>query len=201
MAHQYSVAIQNGQLDQVEVVTGASAKLQIRTGAPPANCAAADSGTLIVEIPLPSDWMAAASTSAKVKAGTWQANASGAGTLTAGHYRIKDNAGSTTHVQGTAGQNVVISTNALTSANGNVLNFASTTGVVVGMNVSGTGVVSGATVVALTSTTVTLSHTSTAGVASAASITFSYDLPLDNASIANGQLVTVGTYTLNANNQ
>jgi len=27
------------------------------TGAPPANCAAADSGTLLVEIPLPADWM------------------------------------------------------------------------------------------------------------------------------------------------
>lgn len=44
MALQFSVTLRNNQLDQVESTTGTSAKLQIRTGAPPANTAAADSG-------------------------------------------------------------------------------------------------------------------------------------------------------------
>lgn len=198
--HQYSLTVINNQLDQVEATAGASAKLRILTGSPPANCAAGQTGTLIVEIPMPADWMNAAAAAAKTKLGTWSAAASGAGTLTAGYYRIVDNAGTTCHVQGTAGQSVALTTNALTAANGNVLNFAATTGVVVGMNVSGAGIPVGTTVVAVGGTTVTLSNTSTAGVANSTAITFSYDLPLDNASIANGQTVTVNTYTLNGAN-
>lgn len=199
MPTQLSTAVRNAQLDVVESTTGASAILEIRSGAPPANCAAADTGTLLASMTLPSDWMAAASGGSKALSGTWQdASANNAGT--AGHYRIKDSTGTTCHAQGTAGQSVALTTNALTAVNGNVLNFASTTGVVVGMNVSGTGVPAGATVVALTSTTVTLSMTSTAGVANAAAITFSPDLVLDNASIAAGQQVTISSYTLTAAN-
>lgn len=99
MALQFSVTLRNNQLDQVESTTGTSAKLQIRTGAPPANTAAADSGSLLIEITLPSDWMNAASSGSKTKLGTWSGAATGTGT--AGHFRIKDNAGTTTHVQGT----------------------------------------------------------------------------------------------------
>jgi hypothetical protein len=90
---------------------------------------------------------------------------------------------------------VAIATSALTAANGNVLTFASTTGVATGMNVSGTGIVAGSTVVALTSTTVTLSLTSTAGVSSATSITFGGEVTLDNTSINSGQTVTITTFT------
>lgn len=199
MALQYSVAVRDAQLDAVETAAGASAILKIRTGAPPATCATADSGTVLATFNLPADWMAAAASGSKAKLGTWQdtgADASG----TAGHFRLYDSAGTTCHAQGTAGRSVVLATNALTAANGNVLNFASTTAVVVGMNVSGSGIPSGATVVAVTSTTVTLSMTSTAGVASAAIITFAYDLPLDNAVITVGQSVTINTFTLNAAN-
>lgn len=97
---QYSVAVNNARLDAVESTTGASAKLQIRTGAAPANCAAAASGTLLCEMTLPADWMAAASAATKLKAGTWSGTGAAAGT--AGHFRIVDNAGTTCHVQGTA---------------------------------------------------------------------------------------------------
>lgn len=197
MAHQYSDAVRNAQLDAVETTVSTAPSLEVRTGAPPANCAAADSGSVLATIVLPSDWMQNAASGSKQKSvAAWSVAASAGGT--AAHYRIKQ--GATCHIQGTAGQSVVIATNALTAANGNVLNFASTTGVVVGMNVSGTGIPADTTVVALTGTTVTLSRTSTAGVSSAASITFSYDLPLDNAVIAGGQTVTVNTYTLNRGN-
>lgn len=199
MALQYSVAVRNGQLDQVESVPGTTAVMRIRTGSPPADCATADSGTVLVTPTLPSDWMAAAASGSKAKSGTWQDTSADA-TGTAGHFRIYDTAGTTCHIQGTAGQSVVLTTSALTAANGNVLTFTATTGVVVGMNVSGTGIPADTTVVAVSGTTVTLSRTSTAGVANGASITFAPDLVLDNASIVAGQSVTISTFTITAQN-
>lgn len=102
MSLQYSTTLRNNQLDQVESTTGASAKLQIRSGAPPANCAAADSGTLLCEITLPSDWMSAAAAGSKAKLGTW--SGTGAADGVAGHFRLKDNAGTTCHAQGTVAE-------------------------------------------------------------------------------------------------
>jgi len=100
MSLQYSVTLRNAQLDQVETTIGASAILYLRSGAPPADCAAADSGTLISTISLPADWMAAAASGSKAKSGTWQdTSADAAGTL--GHFRIKDSTGTTCHAQGT----------------------------------------------------------------------------------------------------
>lgn len=99
MTLQYSGAVRDAQLDAVETVVGTSPKLQLRTGAPPADCAAADSGTLLCEITLPSDWMAAASGGSKAKSGTWTGTGAAAGN--AGHFRVKNSAGSTTHGQGT----------------------------------------------------------------------------------------------------
>lgn len=100
MALQYSITLRNAQLDQAETTIGTSAILYLRSGAPPADCAAVDSGTLISTINLPADWMAAAASGAKAKSGTWQdASADNAGTL--GHFRIKDSTGTTTHMQGT----------------------------------------------------------------------------------------------------
>ena len=101
MALQYSVAVNNARLDAVETTTGATAKLRIYTGAAPANCAAAATGTLLVDMTLPADWMAAASSGSKAKAGTWSGTGVAAGT--AGYFRIVDNAGTTAHVQGTCG--------------------------------------------------------------------------------------------------
>lgn len=98
MAVQLSVTARNNRLDSFETTTGTSPKLQLRTGAQPANCAAADSGTLICEITLPSDWMAAASSGSKALSGTWQANASSSGTVA--HFRVKDSSGTTCHMQG-----------------------------------------------------------------------------------------------------
>jgi hypothetical protein len=193
---QESTAVRDASNDARETTIGAAPTLELRTGAPPANCAAADTGTLLATLTLPSDWLTASASGAKAKNGTWSGTGSAAGTP--GHYRIKQ--GATCHQQGTVGQNVVIATNALTAANGNVLNFASTTGVVVGMNIAGTGIAAGATVVALNATTVTMSHTSTAGVANAASITFSYDMASDASSISIGQAVTINSYSLTRGN-
>jgi hypothetical protein len=98
MPIQLSVAVRNARLDAIETTIGASPALEIRSGAVPANCAAADAGTLLASMALPADFMAAASAGAKAILGTWQdleANATG----TAGHFRIKQ--GATCHLQGT----------------------------------------------------------------------------------------------------
>lgn len=97
---QYSVAVRNAQLDAVETTIGATAIMRIRTGAPPANCGTADSGTVLATLTLPSDWMAAASSGSKAKAGTWEDTSADA-TGTAGHFRIYDSSGTTCHIQGT----------------------------------------------------------------------------------------------------
>lgn len=136
MTVQYSVGVNNAQLDQIETTIGTNVSLLIYTGLPPANCAAAPSGTLLVAINLPADWMAGAGSAQKAKSGTWSGTASGTGT--AGHFRICN--GSPTDVaqiQGnvdltsasptadltldntsiTAGQTVTISTFTIVAAN------------------------------------------------------------------------------------
>lgn len=102
MALQYSVTVRNAKLDAVETATGASAVLKIRSGSPPANCAAADQGTVLATINLPSDWMDAATGGTKSKAGTWT-DASADATGTAGHFRLYASDGTTCHIQGTVG--------------------------------------------------------------------------------------------------
>lgn len=100
MALQFSDALRNNRINQVETTIGVSPTLQIRSGPQPANCAAADAGTLLCSMVLPADWLANAVAGLKTKLGTWQGNAdvaAGAGTA-AGHFRIK--AGATCHMQG-----------------------------------------------------------------------------------------------------
>lgn len=102
MALQVSVAVQNARLDAIETAIGASAVLKIRSGSAPANCAAADSGTVLATLTLPSDWMAAASGGSKAKSGTWQDASADAGG-TAAHFRLYASDGTTCHAQGTVG--------------------------------------------------------------------------------------------------
>lgn len=100
MAVQLSTAVRNARLDAIETTIGVSAVLKIRTGAQPANCAAADSGTVLATLNLPSDYLAAASGGTKAKSGTWE-DTSADNTGTAAHFRIYDSGGSTCHLQGT----------------------------------------------------------------------------------------------------
>lgn len=99
MAVQMSVAVRNARLDAIETTIGTAPKLQLRTGTQPANCAAASTGTLLCEIDLPSDWLAAASSGSKALAGSWADVGVAAGTVE--HFRIFDTAGTTCHKQGT----------------------------------------------------------------------------------------------------
>lgn len=104
MAVQYSVAVRDAQLNAKETTIGTAPKLRIYNGTKPATVATALSGnTLLAEGDLPSDWLAAASSGAKAKAGTWTVTGqSGASTGTVGtFYRIYASDGTTCHEQGT----------------------------------------------------------------------------------------------------
>lgn len=100
MALQLSVAVQNARLDAIESAIGTDAVLKIRTGAAPADCAAADSGTVLATLSLPTDYMAAASSGSKAKSGTWEDTSADA-TGTAAHFRLYASDGTTCHMQGT----------------------------------------------------------------------------------------------------
>ena len=100
MTVQWSTAVRNAVLDAWETAMGTGIKVQMRSGPPPASAAAADSGTLIAEFTLASDWASAAASGTKSLSGLpVSVNAAAAGML--GHYRFKDSAGATCHEQGT----------------------------------------------------------------------------------------------------
>lgn len=112
---------------------GPTPLLGLFTGAPPANCATANSGTLICTMTLPAAWMNVAGSGAKSKVGTWQ-NTSAGGTGTIGYFRIYDVNG-ICHYQGTctntggggdmtfdntvvnAGQQITVNTFVITAGN------------------------------------------------------------------------------------
>ena len=99
MTTQLSVAVRNARLDVIETTIGASAVLKIRSGAQPANCAAADTGTVIATVSLPADYFAAAASGTKSKSGTWEDISADAGG-TAGHWRLYASDGTTCGSQG-----------------------------------------------------------------------------------------------------
>ena len=99
MSLQYSTTLRNNQLGQVQSTIGTSPHMIIYTGSAPANCAAAATGTTLVDITLPSDWMNNPSSGSVTKLGTWTGTASGTGT--AGYYRVYDSGITTCGIQGT----------------------------------------------------------------------------------------------------
>jgi hypothetical protein len=99
MTVQCSTTVRNAILDVIETTIGTAPSLLLISGTEPANCAAAQTGTTLATITLPSDWMSNASAASKALLGTWSTTASAAGTAT--HFRI--NAGATCHMQGTVG--------------------------------------------------------------------------------------------------
>jgi hypothetical protein len=104
MAVQLGVNTRNARLDAVEVTLSTAPLMTIRTLAPPANCAAANVGTVLATINLPSDWMAAATGGTKsILGGPWQDTSADASGLAA-HFRIHNTAGTVCEMQGTVGQ-------------------------------------------------------------------------------------------------
>mgnify|MGYP000022261932 CR=1 FL=1 len=98
MAFQFSTATRNAWLDAIEATIGASAKLELWTGAKPANCAAASTGTKLASVACPANYLADAVNGSKALAGVWSFVGLAAGD--AGYFRLVDSAGTTCHVQG-----------------------------------------------------------------------------------------------------
>ena len=130
MAVQLSTTVRNAMLDAIETDIGTTPLFELRTGAQPANCAAASTGNILVSDVLDSDWLAAASAGAKAKAGTWSSTAVGGSADTAGHGRIyRTGSPSVCDIQWdvsddmtvdgtiTAGQTVTVNTFTLTAGN------------------------------------------------------------------------------------
>lgn len=100
MALQESVAIRNARLDAHETTVGTAPILRLlnQTGVIPVDCAAAQTGTALTNITLPTDWMLASAAGVKAKTGTWQGTGIAAGDF---HYwRLYDSTGTTCHYQG-----------------------------------------------------------------------------------------------------
>ena len=119
MAIQLSTNVRNAMVDTYDTTIGTTARLYLYTGAsPPSSCAAADAGTTLALLTLPATYVGAGSNgTVSIANGPWTGTGLAAGT--AGHYRIKDSAQTTTHEQGTIGtgsedlvlDNAVIATN------------------------------------------------------------------------------------------
>jgi hypothetical protein len=97
-----STAVRNAQLDAIEGTVGVSPVLKLRSGAKPASCSNADTGTVVATLTLPADWMSNASGGAKGLLGTWQDlsadNSNAGGSM---HWRLYASDGTTCHLQGT----------------------------------------------------------------------------------------------------
>lgn len=186
MTFQKSVAVRNAELDAIESTIGTTPVLRFRTGAPPANCAAARSGTVLATLTLPSDWMAAAASGAKALAGTWEdtsADASGR----AGHFEVMDSGATTCHLQGIVAMPWQASTayavgDYVTNDSGKlyICTGAGTSAGSGGPTGTGTGITD---------------NTATWNYAQAAA-----DMTIDNAVFAAAQAVQVNSFTLTAGN-
>ena len=100
MAIQLAILTRNARLNAIETEIGTTAVLKMFTGAQPADCATANSGTELFTETLPTDWMGAAAAGAMSLLGTWQAVAIGGGGTVA-HFRLYASDGTTCKMQGT----------------------------------------------------------------------------------------------------
>ena len=101
MAIQFSVGVRNARVEAIEAIIGTSPLLEIRTGSQPADCATADSGTLLARLVLPSDWENSASGGQVTKNGVWTGQCTTPGTAL--YFRLKNSTGTTCHMQGSVG--------------------------------------------------------------------------------------------------
>ena len=180
MPFQFSTAARNASLDAIETAIGASPVLRIRTGAVPANPAAARTGTILAEVQLPANAWGDAANGSKVlnvPASDVLALATGQ----AAYFEVMQ--GATCHLQGIVSAGWMASTayaaGATVHANGNV--YRATVGGTTGTTAPG--------------------HTS--GTATDGGVTWEFvqvgtDMTLPLLTIVEGQPVRLTALTLNA---
>lgn len=195
MAVQYSVAARTSQMSQLATTIGVNAQIIIYSGAIPANVGTAPTGTLLVQFAGNAAQFGTAASGVLTASAVAGVNAAAAGT--AGYFRI-NTSGGTAVAQGTVFASTVLATSSTTAANGNVLTFAAPPAVAVGQTISGAGVPPNTLVSSVSGNTVLMNQISTAGVASAANITFAGDIVVSNTNFAAGQAVTFTSLTITA---
>lgn len=199
MAAQTSVSARDAYVNNIGTAL-ANGTIEIRSGAPEANCSAADGGTLGVSIPLGATPFNTSSGSGQLVM-TTSHNAAATGTITAGHFRAKGSGGAV-QIQGTCGQSSTAVTSASTAANGDVLTFPSAPALaVVGARLSGTNIPAGTVVLAIVGATLVMSKASSAGVGSGVTVTIDFDMNIDNPSMTPTQNVTVASFTYTPGDQ
>lgn len=91
MSIQLGNAVRDARLNAIETTIGSTPPphLKIFGGTAPGNCGIADTGSLLVNMTLPADFLANAASGVKIIANApWSGTASGSGTAT--HFRIYD---------------------------------------------------------------------------------------------------------------
>lgn len=193
MTRQYDADLRTHMVQKYLEYIGPSPILQLRTGAQPSSTRQANSGTLLVQMTLPSTWMTVTGDGVIELAGTWSAEAVATGTPQ--HYRLFRSASPADCVeQGAVSVALKRTTSGSTPANGNVISLSSVASLAVGMAVSGIGVPSAATIAEVGASTVKINPISTAGIASAAAVYFgdtSGDLWVPSSTITAGVDVTI----------
>lgn len=194
---QYSTTHRNNDMGDIVTQAGATSYLLIYSGSPPANCAAGATGTLLASLPCSSTFGTV--TSGVLTANTITAASASAGG-TAGYWRLcTSSAGTTCVAQGLTYGSSSLTTNAST-ASGNILPFASTTGIVAGQTVSGTNIPSGTYTLSVGSTSINLNQNISGTVPNSTAISFGGDLTFTGGVVfSGGMTIQVSSFTLTAN--
>lgn len=100
MAFQLSITARNATLQALETHVGPSPIITMSTGTVPADCAQANTGTVLATMILPTDWLGTPNGGNINLSGNWQ-DLSADNSGTAGYFRLYDSTGTTCHMQGT----------------------------------------------------------------------------------------------------
>jgi hypothetical protein len=101
MTIQFSTTLRNARIAAIETGMGTAIVVKIFSGAQPANCAAANSGTELVSYTLASDWATNSGATLTFSSTPISGTAIAGAPTNAGHYRAYASDGTTCHMQGT----------------------------------------------------------------------------------------------------
>ena len=103
MAFQLSVDTRNATLQALETTIGTNPIMTVSSGTVPADCASANTGTVLATMILPTNWLDTPALGSIVLSGTWQ-DLSADDSGTAGYFRLHQSDGTVCHMQGTVTQ-------------------------------------------------------------------------------------------------
>jgi len=187
----YSTTLRNARNDAITTAAGASALLSIYNGTRPATGGTAT--TLLAQLTCNATFAPSSSGGVLTLNSIAQNNAAATGTAT---WARLTTSGATFVADFDVGVQTVTTISG--SSGAATITVGSNTGLAVGNYVSGTGIATGARIVNINGTTVTLSINNTGAVSGNG--TFSYDINLISSSITSGQPTSVSSFTITEGN-